>query len=78
MSTTQDSRLHALLTGLNELSAAWLTQAGEFHARANRLGNCTAGLEAATEASIRRGCAQQLSAAITDAITSEITGPGAG
>lgn len=71
MNTTQDSQLHALLTRLNGLSEAWLTQSGKDLARANRLGNCTAGLVAATEAGMLRGCAQRLSAAVTAALTSD-------
>jgi hypothetical protein len=71
MNSTQDSQLHTLLTRLNNLSAAWLTQSGKDLARANQLGNCTAGLVAATEAGMLRGCAQRLSAAITTALTSE-------
>ena len=64
-----DGRLHALLTGLSELTAGWQAQAGAALARANRLGNCAAGLDAAGEAGTLRRCAEQLSAAVNIALT---------
>lgn len=45
------------------LAARWQYEAGQLHARANQLGNCTAGLVKATEAGAIRQCAQQLEAA---------------
>lgn len=55
------------------LAGGWQYSAGLRHARANRLGNCAAGLTAATEASILRQCAQELEAAPLAARAPEVT-----
>lgn len=51
------------MNSTESLASQWQYTAGQRHARANQLGNCTAGLVQATEAGIFRQCAQELETA---------------